>query len=58
MAYMHGRDFDTLPTLKEYDTVTKKDGQIKPIVVTFVDGGPGENPRFTKNLDVAINHFN
>ena len=55
---MHGRDFDTLPTLKEYDTVAKKDGQIRPIVITFVDGGPGENLRFTKNLDVAINHFN
>ena len=52
-----GRDFDKLPTLKEFDTVVKKDDQIKPIVITFVDGGLEENPHFPKILDVAIDHF-
>ena len=29
-AYTHGRDFDKLLTLDEFDTITKKDGQVKP----------------------------
>ena len=41
----------------EFADVTKKDGEVKPIVLTFVDGGPDENPRFPKTLDVAIDHF-
>ena len=28
-AYTHGRDFDKFLTLDEFDTVTKKDGQVK-----------------------------
>ena len=56
-AYTHGRDFDKLLTLGEFETVAIKDGQVKPIVISFVDGGPDENPRFPKTLDVVIDHF-
>ena len=56
-AYTHGRDFDKLLTLGEFETVAKKGGQVKPIVISFVDGGPDENPRFPKTLDVVIDHF-
>ena len=59
-AYTHGRDFDQLLTPNEFGTagVTKKNGQVKPIVISFVDGRPDENPRFPKTLDVVIDHFN
>ena len=55
-AYTHGRDFDKLLTLAQFDTVTKKDPQVKPIVISFV-GGPDENPRFPKTLGFAVDHF-
>ena len=44
-TYTLGRDFDKLLTLKEFDTVAKKDGQKE---------GPDANPRFSKTLDVPI----
>jgi hypothetical protein len=56
-AYSHGRDFDQLMTLEEFSGIAKKDGHVKPIVIAFVDGGPDENPRFPKTMDVAIDHF-
>ena len=55
-AYTHGRDFDKLLTLAQFDTVTKKDPQVKPIVISFV-GGPDENPCFPKTLGFAVDHF-
>ena len=30
-------------------------GEVKPILVKGVDGGPGENPRFDKNINMACN---
>ena len=36
-AYTHGRDFDKFLTLKEFNKVTKKDGQIKPISLLMGD---------------------
>lgn len=30
---------------------------VKPIVIFTVDGGPDENPRYQKVIDVAIHHF-
>ena len=56
-AYTHGRDFDKLLTLDEFETVAKKDGQVKPVVISFVGGGPDENPRFPKTLGVTMDHF-
>ena len=39
-------DFDTLFNIEEFDEVMKAgDGQLKPVVIITVDGGPGENPR-------------
>ena len=55
-AYTHDRDLDKLLTLAQFDTVTKKDPQVKPIVISSV-GGPDENPRFPKTLGFAIDHF-
>ena len=53
-AYTHGRDFDHLLGLKEFDEVVKHENAIKPIGIFFCDGGRDENPRFPKTLGVAI----
>ena len=57
-AYTDGRDFDHLLGIKEFDKVVKHENAVKPIDMFFLDGGPDENPRFPKTLDVAIQqHF-
>ena len=56
-AYTHGRDFDHLLGLKEFDKVVKHENAAKPIGMFFCDRGPNENPRFPQTLDVAIQHF-
>lgn len=33
------------------------EGQLKPILVVTVDGGPDENPRFAKTLAAWASHF-
>jgi hypothetical protein len=33
------------------------DKSVKPIFIVTVDGGPDENPRYQKVIDVAIHHF-
>ena len=39
--------------VKIEDATTK----VKPIMVISVDGGPDENPRYQKVIDVGIHHF-
>lgn len=58
-AFAHGLDFDRLLDLDEFDTIIRdeRDKLIKPIVVFAVDGGPDENPRYQKVIEVAIHHF-
>ena len=46
-ASTHSFDFDTLFNLAEFESVIKTDiGQMKPVVIISVDGGPDECPRF------------
>ena len=57
-AYSHAKDFDRLMQLKIFDQAAKDDtGQVKPIVIITVDGGPDENPRFPKTLVASIRKF-
>ncbi|CAF1083211.1 unnamed protein product, partial [Didymodactylos carnosus] len=57
-AQSHAKDFDTLVQLKEFEKVCRDlNGNIKPIVIVTVDGGPDENPRFPKTLMAAIRKF-
>ena len=56
-AYTHVRDFDHLLGLKEFNKVVKHENAVKPIGMSFCDGGPDENPRIPKTLDVTIQHF-
>ena len=56
-AYSHGRDFDHVVKLEEFQSIVKNEGEVKPVAMIFSDGGPDENPRFPKTLDVAVQHF-
>ena len=56
-AYSHARDFDHVLQLKQLQSIVKHNGKVKPVAIFFFDGGPDENPRFQKTLDVAIQHF-
>ena len=57
MAYTHGRDFDHLLELQQFHEIVKFENAVKLIGIIFCDGGPDENPRFSKTLNVAIQHF-
>ncbi|GBL99358.1 hypothetical protein AVEN_206775-1 [Araneus ventricosus] len=56
-AYSHGLDFERLLELPEFDKIMKFDNSVKPVVVFVVDGGPGENPRYQKTIQVGVHHF-
>ena len=57
-ANSHTNDFDRLIGLKEFEKSARDyTGQVKPIVIITVDGGPDENPRFPKTLIAAIRKF-
>ena len=57
-AYTHGYDFNHIMEMSEFQTTLKdSENEIKPIGILFVDGGPDENPRFPKTIDVYIQHF-
>ena len=54
IAFTHANDFETLLTLDEFKAETFIDGQVKPMILAFVDGGPDENPRYTKVIENTI----
>lgn len=57
-AYAHALDLQRLAQLSAFDQILKtSSNQIKPVIITTVDGGPDENPRFSKTIAVAIHHF-
>jgi len=57
-AESHATDFDKLVGLKEFEKVARDEhGNVKPIVIITVDGGPDENPRFPKTLVASIRKF-
>lgn len=56
-AYSHGLDFERLLEIPEFNPITKFANTVKPIVIFIVDGGPDENPRYQKTIQVAVSHF-
>lgn len=57
-ANSHAQDFETLINLEEFHTLARTEhGNVKPVVVLTVDGGPDENPRYEKVIAFAIQHF-
>ena len=43
--------------MEEFQSIVKNEGEVKPAAMIFSDGGPDENSRFPKTLDVAVQHF-
>jgi len=57
-AMSHAADFCRLLQKPEFEAIIKdRLGNMKPIVMVTVDGGPDENPRYDKVVNVAIHHF-
>ncbi|PKB95066.1 hypothetical protein RhiirA5_386249 [Rhizophagus irregularis] len=46
----HMSDLNSLIQDSQFDGILKINGQIKPIWILLVDGGPDENPRHMKNI--------
>lgn len=53
----HMQDLESLVLDSRYDDVLKKNGEIRPIWVLLVDGGPDENPRHLKNIKTYCQLF-
>ena len=47
----HMQDLENLALDPKYNDVLKTNGEIRPIWVLLVDGGPDENPRHLKNIN-------
>lgn len=57
-ASTHAKDFDRLVELDEFKPIIKQnDGNLKPVLMISVDGGPDENPRYKKVIAHAITIF-
>ena len=53
----HMQDLESLALNSQYDDALKTNGQIRPIWILLVDGGPDENPRHLKNIMVYCQLF-
>jgi hypothetical protein len=51
------QDLESLTLDPQYDDVLKTNGEIRPIWVLLVDGGPDENPRHLKNIKTYCQLF-
>lgn len=57
-AATHAQDFETLLTLDSFKDIMKTgSGEVKPVVIITVDGGPDENPRYPKVIAQAVKKF-
>ena len=58
-AYHHLHDMKRIRSLDIFDDSFDNDaGELKPVMIVTVDGGPDENPRYTKTIECAIDYFN
>lgn len=46
-----------LPEFQQIAKLESDPSVVKPVVIITVDGGPDENPRYKKVIDVAAHHF-
>nr|CAG8683580.1 15397_t:CDS:2 [Entrophospora candida] len=56
-SHTHMQDLESLTLDPQYDDVLKTNGEIRPIWVLLVDGGPDENPRHLKNIKTYCQLF-
>lgn len=57
-ANTHSEDLETLLKLDNFQELAKTNlGTVKPVLILTVDGGPDENPMYSKVISFAIKHF-
>ncbi|KAJ1522452.1 hypothetical protein ONE63_001642 [Megalurothrips usitatus] len=57
-ATTHAVDFERLIKLENFESILHtSSGEIKPVLVNFVDGGPDENPRYRKVIAETVEAF-
>ena len=56
-TYSLGHDIGHVLEFEQFQSVAKICNEVKPIAMIFADGGPDENPRFPKTLDMSIQNF-
>ena len=56
-ASHHLQDIKHIRSLDKFNGSFKNNGEVKPVMIVTVDGGPDENPRYTKTTECAIDYF-
>ena len=56
-AYHHLQDMKRIRSLDIFDGSFKNNSDAKPVMIVTVDGGPDENPWYTKQLNAQIITF-
>ena len=56
-AYHDLQDMKRIRLLDIFHGSFKNNGEAKPVMIVTFDGGPDENPRYTKTIDCAIDYF-
>ncbi|XP_033215930.1 uncharacterized protein LOC117172256 [Belonocnema kinseyi] len=57
-AETHGAYFEHLMEISNFDIITKNSqGEVKPVLIMIIDGGPDENPRYPRIIATVIKHF-
>ena len=57
-AYHHLQDMKNIRSPDIFDDSFNNDtSESKPVMIVTVDGGPDENPRYTKTIECVINYF-
>ena len=56
-AYHHLQDVKRILSFDIFDRSFKNNSEAKPVMIVKVDGGRGENPRYTKTIECATDYF-
>ena len=57
-AYPHLQDMKRIRSLDIFnDSCNNNNSESKPVMIVTIDGGPDENPRYTKTIKCAIDYF-
>ena len=56
-AYLHLQDMKGIQSFDIFDGSFKNISKAKPVMIVTVDGGPDENPRYTKTIECPIDYF-
>ncbi|KAJ6643029.1 hypothetical protein Bhyg_07985, partial [Pseudolycoriella hygida] len=56
-AFSHARDIENIYDKSDFIQFTHTASKPKPVFIDIVDGGPDENPRYEKVIQMYIHHF-